>query len=364
MLKYLAVGNLSKGNVMVKATDMRIFFPIPEVEFLNVGPGSDAFGKQVRPARAIIQDALRGTYDLVVAGHNAFPYPNPRKTWVKNLSNLCWKTLCHPNLWQGGRFPYAKLGARLAAVDLDDRPIIDNRWFHVLEHCVCFFKRELPQNPCNAFLYTTAKTECNGNVLSYEKYRRWIQKLRPISLGIAPDICRQFAHAEFPKKTDIFFAGQTKNRPNRIAGLKQLERLKQAGLKVDIAPEKLSQEEFLVRSAEAYIVWSPEGYGWDCFRHYEIALMGSVPLMQSPTIQRYAPLVEGQHAIYYWIEGDDLMVRVQQALQNRSRLVAMGRAARQHVLQWHTHAALGHYVMEETRRTLAETGRPDSLRQN
>jgi hypothetical protein len=59
------------------------------------------------------------------------------------------------------------------------------------------------------------------------------------------------------------------------------------------------------------------------------------------------------------VEGDHLAVRVRQALQNRARLVEMGRAARRHVLQWHTHLALSRYVIEETRRTLAGTCKQD-----
>ena len=311
--------------------------------------------KEGRRFRDILADTRSGKYELVFAGNNAFPYFNPRKNIFRNCSNLVWKVLRHPNLLKGRAFPYAKLGSRLAGLDMEDRPVIDNRWFHILEHSICFYKRELPQNPCNAFLYTTARTECNGNVLHSETFQRWVKKLRPISLGIEPGLCRRHAAIVTGKKTDVFFAGDVHNRPNRQAGIRQLERLQAEGYAIDISREKLSHEEFLHRCAQARIVWSPEGFGWDCFRHYEIALVGSVPLMQSPPIQRYAPFMDEEHAIYYFVEGDHLAVRVRQALQNRARLVAMGQAARQHVLQWHTHEALSRYVIEETKRTLAES---------
>jgi len=77
--------------------------------------------------------------------------------------------------------------------------------------------------------------------------------------------------------------------------------------------------------------------------------------MQSPTIHRHAPFLDNEHGIYYHIEGDHLTFRVRQALQNRSRLIEMGQAARMHVLRWHTYEALGRDVNEETRRTLPET---------
>jgi hypothetical protein len=283
------------------------------------------------------------------------PYFNPRKNIINNASNFLWRVLTRPNLLNGWRFPYGRLGSPLVGIDMEDRPVVDNRHFHILDKCVCFFKREMPANPCNAFLYTTAKNEDSGNILYSKKFKRWIKKLRPISLGIEPDLCQRYADIDIGKKTDVFFAGDVHNRHNRQAGIRQLERLQAQGYAIDISREKLSHEEFLHRCAQARIVWSPEGFGWDCFRHYEIALVGSVPLMQSPPIQRHAPFIDEEHAIYYFVEGDHLAVRVRQALQNRARLVAMGQAARQHVLQWHTHEALSRYVIEETKRTLAES---------
>ena len=343
---------------------MSIFFDNADVEFLNVGPGPDIFDRQKRPAQAIMRDAVKGAYDLIFAGNNDFPYFNPRKNWMKNLSKpLVWKGSCTPSEPAAARRQISIrfiVGTRLiVGIDLDDRPVVDNRWFHVMDNCVCFFKRELPQNPCNAFLYTTTKTECNGNVLHVPEFRRRVKKLRPISLGVDPDTCRQFATYNPPKKTDVFFAGDTTNRPNRIAGLKQLERLKQEGWVIEIAQSKMDRGEFLRRCAQAHIVWSPEGYGWDCNRHYEIALVGSVPLLQSPTIRRYAPLNDDEHALYYYVEGDHLAARIRQALSNRGRLVEMGQAARRHVLQSHTNEAIGRYVIEETRQTLAQASEPN-----
>ena len=353
MARFLAVGNLSPYRAVVQRRDMGIFLSNPEVEFLNTGSVRDVLVEPKRAVREIVKDAVDGKFELIFAGNNAFPYPNPRKSWVKNYANLAWALLRHPNLMTGGRFPYGKVGPRLAAIDLDDRPIIDNRWFHILDSCVCYFKRELFQNPANSFLYTTPRTECNGNVLYSGKFRYWIDKLRPISLGVTPAFCEQYAKLNVPKKTDVFFAGTVEGRPNRGPGFKQLEGLAKEGFAIDIVQTKIPYEEFVMRCAQAYIVWSPEGLGWDCMRHYEVAVLGSVPLMQSPSIRRYAPLADGEHALYYYIEEDHLARRIREALKNRPRLIEMGLAARRHVLQWHTFEALSRYVIEETRRTLA-----------
>jgi hypothetical protein len=349
MARYLVVGNLGYKEKQ----DMKIFFSHPEAEFLHTGVGRDVFGVQKRPSRQILADVKSEKYDLVIAGSSRFPNFNPRKGFLENLVNAAGKFLRHPHLL-AGQFPYKKVSTRLVGLDCECCPIIDNRRFRDLDLSICYFKRDLPQNPCNAFLYTHPKTECSGNVLQTAPFNRWVPKLRPISLGIADSMAAKLSAIESTKKTDVFFAGQLSSRPNRLAGIGQLERLKSEGFKIDIATERLSHDEFIQRCAQAYLVWSPEGFGWDCYRHYEVGMAGSVPLMQSPPIHCYAPFMNDEHAIYYYVEGDHLAVRVRQALQNRVRLAGMGQAARQHILKWHTHGALSRYVIEEAKRTLAE----------
>ena len=77
---------------------------------------------------------------------------------------------------------------------------------------------------------------------------------------------------------------------------------------VDIADRRLSQTEYWKRMSQAWLTWSPEGLGWDCFRHYEAPLAGSIPVINSPTIVRYVPLIDGVHAFYY--QPDDPKVLV------------------------------------------------------
>ncbi len=351
MNKYLAVGNLSEAHTR----DIRFFFGHPEFDFLNIGQSRDIYGKQRCSTRTILAGANRGEYDLVIAGKVFYPFFNPRKSLLRNVTNLAGNLIRHPNIAVGRIFPFSKYHGRMAVIDMQDTPVIDNSRFQLLNHCVCYFKRELPANPCNAFLYTTAKTEDGTNVLNLKEFRDLVGKLRPISLGVDPEDAKLLAGLENAKKTDVFFSGGLTNHLNRQRGLKQLELLRSQNYSIDISYDRLPRTEFLKRAAQAYLVWSPEGGGWDCYRHYEAALVGSVPLMQTPSIRRYAPLLDEVHACYYGIEGDQLAVRIRQVLQNRNRLIEMGQAAKQHVLQWHTFEALSRYVIEETERTMLET---------
>ena len=348
MAQYLVTGNLSS----TETREIKPFLTHPEVEFLHTGPRRDIFGLQRRPAREILADLRRGKFDLVLVGNTFFPYFNPRKNLFRNVANLAGKLAREPRLALGAWLARADFPAQIVGLDFEDSFIIDNARFHVLHRSVCYFKRELPQNPCNTFLYTNAKTECNGNVLHTAPFRNWLEKLRPVSLGIDDATAAKLASLEAKKETDVFFAGDVQNRPNRLAGLRQLRQLAAEGFMIDLPEGRISRDEFLRRCARAFIVWSPEGFGWDCHRHYEIAAASSVPLMQTPTIRRYAPLTDGEHALYYGVEGEHLAERVRQALLNRARLAEMGLAAQRHVLQWHTHGAVGRYIIEETKRTL------------
>ena len=103
-------------------------------------------------------------------------------------------------------------------------------------------------------------------------------------------------------------------------------------------------------------MWSPEGYGWDCFRPYEAAFAGSVPLISRQTIERHEPFIDGEHAVYYDVELGQLTLAVRRALKDRGRLVALAQAAQAHILKHHTPHALARYVVEAA---LAAGGRSD-----
>jgi hypothetical protein len=103
----------------------------------------------------------------------------------------------------------------------------------------------------------------------------------------------------------------------------------------------------MVMLARSWLVLSPEGYGWDCYRHYESCLAGSVPVINRPRYQRPLFLQDGLHCFYYNPAEprlSDLLVRL---LADKNILVRMAESARQHVLAHHTRAAVARYVANE-----------------
>jgi hypothetical protein len=177
--------------------------------------------------------------------------------------------------------------------------------------------------------------------------RERIAKLRPFSLGLTPERVATIASCTPSEKTaDVFFAGLLESSSTvRSEGAKQLEDLRRRGYRIDLARERLSPEDFYRRCARAWLAWSPEGYGWDCFRHYEAALCGTVPVINHPTIHRHAPLEGDVHCIYYGVEGADLTRVIVKSLADKPRLTRMAAAARDHVLRHHTAARLCEHVV-------------------
>ena len=72
---------------------------------------------------------------------------------------------------------------------------------------------------------------------------------------------------------------------------------------------------------------------WECSRHYEAALVGSVALMNTPTISLDMPLRDGVHCVQYSPEPGGLRQAARRALADKSRLRALARAACEHVCE-------------------------------
>jgi Glycosyl transferases group 1 len=167
-------------------------------------------------------------------------------------------------------------------------------------------------------------------------------KLRPISLGVWPNT----KPMTMPKTSDVFFAGDVApNSTVRSEGVKELLALGDEGIVIDFPQQRISNDEFNRRLASAWLAWSPSGYGWDCYRHYESGLLGTVALMNYPTTYRYQPLEEGRHGLYYAVEPGALAAAVRRALADKPALERMAAAAREHVLKHHMPRARVEYVV-------------------
>lgn len=238
------------------------------------------------------------------------------------------------------------ISAPIAILDQADLPLINRNNFFLLDRCRVYFKRELPPDRWRLFLKTGHANLPTPRFRLSKQQQARIAKLRPISLGLPLAAPTPLPVEAAEKSVDIFFAGKIDGSSLiRQRGLGELLALRERGIVVDIPDGALPQPEFYRRCARTLLTWSPEGLGWDCFRHYEAAACGSVPLINQPTIERHEPLLHGIHAIYYDSEGGGLTRAVGAALADKPRLAAIGRAARAHVLAHHTPTALARHIV-------------------
>ncbi|PTX92232.1 hypothetical protein DB346_25175 [Verrucomicrobia bacterium LW23] len=319
-------------------------------------------GTQLFTLRAAykMREKLRaGEYDLVISSFIGDTLWRREVSWWRNGWKVARKLMTRPESLGPDLVPWMLKGTDvpLAVFDWEDNLIIPRRNWGLLERATCYFKTQTPRNPYKAFLFQDVRNDCLFNIVREKRYRDWAHKLRPLSLGVTPPEGTETIEPQhIEKTTDVFFAGAMGYAWEREVGRHKLAKLRDEGYRIDlhcITPgvPSLPQDEFLRRCSQAWLVWSPEGAGWDCMRHYWAPLIGSVPLMNHPDTHRYMPLTDGINGLYYAVEGDDIQRVVRMALQDKEKLRAMAAAGRDFVLQYHTHARLADYLIAETLRT-------------
>ena len=299
--------------------------------------------------------ALAGSdYDLVVVQ----PGPFPPWHWQAIARALFRRSVLR------GVMPYfrtfgqemlrGRVSVPIAVWDWEDSPFIFAHNQFLLDRATLFFKRELPIDHWRVFMRTVHERLPTPRFRMLEKQRRRVAKLRPISLGLPSGRAALPTAKPVPaeqKTVDVFFAGRvTGSSTVRERGLAELVGLREKGIRIDIPDRPLPLDEYLARIARAWLTWSPEGFGYDCFRTYEAAICGSVPILNRQTIERYKPLRDGEHCFYYDIEQGNLAVTITRALHDRDRLTTMALDAREFALAEHTPAALARHIAETTLR--------------
>jgi hypothetical protein len=225
----------------------------------------------------------------------------------------------------------------IVAIDNEDARTIASHNIFLLDKANYFFKRELPVDRWQVFQHTVHAGLPGARFRSDPKNRQRLAKLHPISIGVMQHepVPEQLP---FPVKSVDVFVGLTLEGGTTVRnqGVEQIRKLAASGVVVDFADKRLAHSEYMERMARAWLSWSPEGLGWDCFRHYEAPLVFTVPVINSPTIIRYAPLLDGLHAFYYLPdEPNSLFDKITSALADKDRLRKIAQEARSHALKFH-----------------------------
>jgi len=290
----------------------------------------------LRAARQVWQQMRAGQIDLIVVWVSPYaPWNFRQLKAIYGRPFQPWKSLIRIFGIQALRF--VSTATPILAIDNEDARTIANHNMFLLDKAKIFFKRELPIDRWQVFQHTAHAGLPGARFRTNPKNRRRVGRLHPISIGVTrPEPVPE--QLPFPEKSvDLFVALTLEGGTTvRNQGIEQIRKLATAGLVLDIAEGRIAHSEYLERMARAWLTWSPEGLGWDCFRHYEAPLSYTVPVINSPTIVRYAPLQDGVHAIYYQPdEPDSLGEKILSALADKDRLRLIAQTARSHVLKFH-----------------------------
>jgi hypothetical protein len=321
------------------------------------GSGGSGGGKLRRLLRSLLtgyREISKGQYDLLIV-RSLSRYIH-RKDQPLPINLLRW-VMGKYIVWCAAKAK--KRGIPLAVTDVVDEDTIDTRDVPLLETCTCYFKRELPALRYNVLARIKPASHTEPALKSeLPRITAMLAKFRPLPLGYLASMYPEHRldreeRFQVPiddrhKEYDVFFAGVVHQSYTRMIGLPQLRKLADEGYRILILDKAVPQQEFWDLMSRSYLTWSPEGIGWECYRHYEATLTQSVPLINHPPNQRHRPLLEGRHAFYYDVEDDGLSRAIRAALLDKPKLLAMAKEAREHVLAHHSPVARGTYVIQET----------------
>lgn len=197
----------------------------------------------------------------------------------------------------------------IVAIDAWNASYLRDNDINTLKLCSLYFKRGAPYNH---FLlhHQFRATPCEPETIEL------IKKIWPIPLGITDKKFYELkSHPRQQQDVDVFWAGRMTSTL-RISALKRLHELAaKKQWNIVILEKNLPFQEFCDMVARSKITLSVEGKGWDCHRHYEAVALGSVPLINKPTIDA----VWWHHmppAIYFDNDFSNFDVQLEQLLNN------------------------------------------------
>jgi hypothetical protein len=279
-----------------------------------------------RPSLALLTRTLsrlgRREFDLVV-----LPSIHPQHVEDQSRYKLISKAMLHGAANVPGAAALLHLfglrSARHIILDIHDDPRLCETTLRLFPRFALYFKRELALDAAHS--------------------RPPIGKFKPLPL-ILPNERRIPPSHE--KDIDLVFAGRLCNDTRKRA-VEAARSLAAQRVRVFIPDRPLSYRSFMEVLGRSWLVLSPEGLGWDCYRHYEACLAGSVPIINRPRFKRHLYLEEGTHCFYYDADRDCVATRVLELLADKPKLACMSEEGRRYVLANHTRSAVGRYMLKE-----------------
>ncbi len=167
-------------------------------------------------------------------------------------------------------------------LDMGDPSTVDPSETHLLTADRLYFKREIP--------YDRARLFPSGGMPPMEQVVRAQANLRYLPMGIDDTHYQKLRKLRRrDKETDVFCSGSYTNTLRetalqKIAALRRETNWKIIAHECLQGPPRIEPSEYFRLASGSRVSISIAGRGWDCHRHYEMVALGTVPLMNQPTV--------------------------------------------------------------------------------
>ncbi|MBI1911467.1 MAG: glycosyltransferase family 1 protein [Deltaproteobacteria bacterium] len=324
-----------------------------------------------------------GTYSIKFNNTNiSYPdYQTIKQNLKKNHYDLIITTVCHVD-YRGGkhgffseisrRLKYSfesnmyKLGGTLVldwikqgiklppfiVLDDTDDPFIFPVDYELLSKSLIYFKRELPLDRFFTFRLFEAK-------LSKQQKVPLVEKILPLWLSYDLDSIAAFTNPDEIKpynsrSVDISYLTNLYMSYNRLKLLPHLDNLEAKYKVVTTKQGKFDKKEFYGISKDSKISISLEGRGWDCAKHYELMICGSLMFITRPTMELAFNLIDGQNCVFVDSEFRDLEERVKYYLDNPQKSSEVAKNGYDLAKNQLTNDKLVDYVLEKTLKAMKQ----------
>ncbi len=224
---------------------------------------------------------------------------------------------------------FSRRATTVIVLDRYDSHEILTDYLRCITSAQCYFKTNL-QEMDNNQLYPVGKA--SGCCLKYLPY--WIE------------IENYQVPFERDKSIDVFFAGAV-NSEERRASIDSVRQLQSEGYRVVAVEGHLPFAEYLSLMSRSWLTLSPQGYGYNGFRHYESMLVGSVPLINVSDPPVVNDFRHGENCFLYSTKRGDINQVIKTALEDKFRLLQIAGALREFVIGHHSTRAVGSYLLRE-----------------
>jgi hypothetical protein len=284
---------------------------------------------RLRRFPAVLPGICSGKYDLIALPAIDFRWPYDESPLKRAVRFLAWAGLRFRPISACVNRLLSRRTTRVIALDRYDshEALVD--YLQCVPCARYYFKTNLRETDNNRLYTNGTGDSCRFKYLPYwiaiENYQVPFQEHKDI---------------------DVFFAGAVNSEQRRLS-IDQVRQLELAGYRIKIVEGHLPFAEYLTLMSRSWLTLSPQGYGYNGFRHYESMLVGSVPLINRSDPPVVNDFRHGENCFLYSTTRGDITQVIREALRDKGKLLHVARGLREFVIGRHSMPAVGGYLLRQ-----------------